>query len=60
MKPVPMMSAHDLQQPSVCGRQLVDQKADADHLAAPEGVREAEKRHRRHAPGREIVAGREC
>ena len=35
----------------------VDQQADADHLAVAEGMREAEKRGRRHAPGDEIVAG---
>ena len=39
-------------------RQLVDQKPDPDHLAVAEGVGEAEERHRRHAPGHEIVGGR--
>jgi hypothetical protein len=37
--------------------QAVGQQADADHVARLEGVREAEKRHGRHAPGCELVAG---
>jgi len=39
-------------------RQLVDQESDPDHLAAAEGVGEAEERHRGHAPGDEIVGRR--
>src|SRR4051812_29900297 len=38
--------------------ETVDQKTDADHLAVPEGMRETEKGGGRHAPGNEIVAGR--
>ena len=38
--------------------EAVDQKADADHLAVPERMREPEEGRRRHAPGDEIIARR--
>ena len=44
--------------PAFAAGELLDEDADADDLAALEGVREAEKCHRAHAPGGEIVAGR--
>ena len=50
--------ADDLDPMPALVRQLVDQQADPDHLAAAEGVGEAEERHRRHAPGDEIVGRR--
>ena len=59
MKPHADDQADDLDRRSrVRPSKPVDQQADADHLAVAEGVREAEERHRRHAPGDEIVAGR--
>ena len=53
-----MTSAADLDNMSDATVEPVDQQADADHLAGAEGMRETEKRGRRHAPGDEIVAGR--
>src|SRR3712207_2855851 len=48
-----------LEIPARAAAEAVDQQPDADHLAGLEGVGEAEKCHRGHAPGGEVVAGRD-
>ena len=59
MKPVADDQRDDFSNLPGAPFQPVDQKSDPDHLAVPEGMRETEKRGRRHAPGHEIVAGRD-
>jgi len=46
------------QRPAFTPGHLFNQNTDADDFATLERVGETEKRHRRHAPGRDVVAGR--